>query len=70
MKFYEFRKEREKNHMPLACGRWLLQHESPDAHREGNYMSQFTSLEDRRPHQSSPRQECPSLTTSVHPVLA
>jgi hypothetical protein len=53
MKFYEFRKEREKNHMPLACGRWLLQHESPDAHREGNYMSQFTSLEDRRLRQST-----------------
>jgi hypothetical protein len=45
--------KRERNHMPLACGRWLLQHESPDAHRERNYMSQFTSLEDRRLRQST-----------------
>jgi hypothetical protein len=31
-------------------------------------MSQSTPLEDRRPHRSTPSQECPLLITSVHPV--
>jgi hypothetical protein len=31
-------------------------------------MSQSTTLEDRRPHRSTPSQERPLLLTSVHPV--